>query len=398
MSTGFVPTSPAAHQIYNIALGSLLLLASLPLLLVLTLLVFATQGWRMFYIGPRIGKDGRTYGMFKFRTLDGHRASEMTRDRVLPADSGIETPLGAFLRDSRLDELPQLANVVMGHMNVCGPRPVRPQLAALRRLEIPDYDVRFSVKPGLIGHTQAYMHHGTSKAVRARYNHLLCQAPVRYRGELGMIGLVAACVMARTLSKLWEIVAERFFGHDAAHRERARAKALKPVFVDPDGIRHRVCSVGRKRLTFDQPARVGFASVGDLVITLPSDEKRQAKVKLARTEDGRHDFAATSDCAHHIVSRYLWQAVVVPHRSHFWANAFWRWLTDACAPRWSRARSSRRAAGWAHVCSDQVDAVMLSCEALADIRDPAPASVVPVAGLVAGPMPPADGRAHPLGP
>ena len=341
-STGFVPVRPRLHRFYNLGLGLLLLLVSLPLLAVLTAAVFATQGWRVFYAGPRIGLDGRTYNIFKFRTLDGRRAREITQDRVLPADSGIETPMGAFLRDTRLDELPQLLNVVLGDMNVCGPRPVRPQMAIVQRLEIPEYDIRFSVKPGLIGHTQAYMHHGTSKALRARYNRVLCHAPVRYRGELGMIGLVGACVVARTLSKLWEVAAERLLGQGRAFREQAAARTLSLHFVDAGGKRHRVVQVSRTHVVFDRPSHLGSEVVGDLVITLPSSQRRRARVALTSLGGDGHVYVPTSDYAHHVVSRYLWQAVVVPHRSHFWGAVLARTLRGVSLPFWSDHRPLSR--------------------------------------------------------
>lgn len=321
VSTGFVPVNDRLHRFYNLCLGMLLLLAALPLLAVLTVAVFATQGWRVFYCGPRICLGGKIYNIYKFRTLDDRRAREITRDRVLPADSGIETPLGAFLRDTRLDELPQLLNVVLGDMNICGPRPVRPEMATTQRLRISDYDVRFNVRPGLIGHTQAYMHHGTSKALRARYNRVICQAPVRYRGELGMIARVGICVLVRTGHKIWERLAERFLGRDENFRERAAARDFRLSFVNDEGVTHPVVQASRARMAFDPEATIGDATKGNLVLTLPSGAKRQAKIALTDQGDGVYTYESLTEYGHHVVSRYLWQAVVVPHQSRFWNAA-----------------------------------------------------------------------------
>ena len=326
VSTGFAPDHPRLHRIYNFVIGLLLLLTALPLLAFLMLAVFATQGWKVFYRGKRVGKDGHLYDIIKFRTLDERRAREMTADCVLPAGSGIETPLGSFLRETRLDELPQLLNVVLGDMNICGPRPVRPEMAVIQRLEINNYDMRFAVRPGLIGHTQAYMHHGTSKALRARYNNVLCRAPVRYRGELGMVALVGACVIARTLTKLWEKVAEMLLGRDDAYRERAVAKAFRLAFVSSCGASYTVERVGHAELTFAGRARVGEMAEGDIVISLPNGAARRARVVLSALSDGTYFYEAETDYGHHIVSRYLWQAIVVPHHSHFWPVAVWRWM------------------------------------------------------------------------
>jgi hypothetical protein len=115
----------------------------------------------------------------------------------------LETLLGKALRDTRLDELPQLLNVLMGDMNMLGPRPVRPSITEQCRAKVPNYDVRFEVKPGIIGYTQALMPHSADKVIRARVNTMLCRRPVNLLQELLFIIVTALSVIEWTLRVAW---------------------------------------------------------------------------------------------------------------------------------------------------------------------------------------------------
>ncbi|SLN45751.1 sugar transferase [Pseudooctadecabacter jejudonensis] len=195
---GFVPVYPRFHAAYNRMIGLVLFLAALPLLVVLTVLVLVIQGRPIFYAGPRLGKDQVSFNIFKFRTLDTAKAKALTADKVLPRNSNIETRMGKFLRGSRLDELPQLWNIVRGDMNIVGPRPVRPELARTEQMLNLHYNIRFAVVPGLIGPTQAYLCHGTSKRIRARYNYGLCSRRVSYIREIALFTRVGWAVLSTT--------------------------------------------------------------------------------------------------------------------------------------------------------------------------------------------------------
>jgi lipopolysaccharide/colanic/teichoic acid biosynthesis glycosyltransferase len=176
-----------------------LILACLPLILLITALLAVTQGPRnVFYAGERLGKDRKPFRILKFKTLRDE-ASLLTAGQVLPSGSQLETPIGKHLRDTRLDELPQLFNVLIGDMNMFGPRPVRPSIAAKCRATIPGYDARFQVKPGLIGYTQALIPHGTDKAIRARINARICRSESDLVQELLFIAVTGLSVFAWTL-------------------------------------------------------------------------------------------------------------------------------------------------------------------------------------------------------
>jgi lipopolysaccharide/colanic/teichoic acid biosynthesis glycosyltransferase len=139
--------------------GSVLLLAS-PLLLVFTLAIRLTSGRPILYRGARVGRAGRVYQMYKFRTLApdaesrlspfyGPELSKKTREE--------ETRLGRIMRVTQLDELPQLFNVIKGDMSIVGPRPIRPVFFEALCEEIPAYWQRLVVRPGLTGFAQVRM-------------------------------------------------------------------------------------------------------------------------------------------------------------------------------------------------------------------------------------------------
>jgi lipopolysaccharide/colanic/teichoic acid biosynthesis glycosyltransferase len=139
--------------------GSVVLLAS-PLLLVFAVAIRLTSGRPILYHGARVGRAGRVYSMFKFRTLApdaesrlspfyGPELSKKTREE--------ETRLGRVMRVTQLDELPQLLNVIKGDMSIVGPRPIRPVFFEALCEEIPAYWQRLVVRPGLTGFAQVRM-------------------------------------------------------------------------------------------------------------------------------------------------------------------------------------------------------------------------------------------------
>lgn len=195
---GYATRSPQLSRLWNLTMALALVAFCLPLIVTIAALLALTQGPRnVFYAGERLGKDGKPFRIIKFKTLRDD-AARVTRNQVLPANSGLETPIGKHLRDTRLDELPQLFNVVLGDMNMFGPRPVRASIAAQCRQAIPGYDVRFEVKPGLVGYTQALMPHGTDKAIRARVNAKQCRSQADLVQEVLFIAVTGLSVLAWT--------------------------------------------------------------------------------------------------------------------------------------------------------------------------------------------------------
>ncbi|MFL5845434.1 MAG: sugar transferase [Solirubrobacteraceae bacterium] len=139
--------------------GSILVLAS-PVLVLMGVAVAISSGRPIFYRGPRVGRAGRIFTMYKLRTLrpDAEQRIGHLQDQALDAVTGSEyTPIGRILRVTQLDELPQLWNVLRGDMSIVGPRPIRPIFFEELIDDIPQYWQRLVVRPGLTGFAQLRM-------------------------------------------------------------------------------------------------------------------------------------------------------------------------------------------------------------------------------------------------
>lgn len=145
---------------FVIALATLVLLA--PLLGLIALLVKLDSPGPVFYRQERVGEKGRTFWLYKFRTM--RRGAEASTGPVWSAADGDPrvTRVGRLLRKVRLDELPQLLNVLRGEMSFVGPRPERPHFVGMLRQIIPYYDERHSVKPGITGWAQIKFRYGST--------------------------------------------------------------------------------------------------------------------------------------------------------------------------------------------------------------------------------------------
>jgi len=152
-----------------------LLMLGAPVLALIALALLVTQGWPLLYRGTRLGKDRREFSIYKFRTLNLGAEQALGSD-MLAHWHGLETPLGAFMRDTRLDELPQLVNVLMGDMAFIGPRPLRPLVA--QHLENGGEDVswRLATRPGLIAPAHLFTPHGTTERIRQRLGRITTMA------------------------------------------------------------------------------------------------------------------------------------------------------------------------------------------------------------------------------
>jgi lipopolysaccharide/colanic/teichoic acid biosynthesis glycosyltransferase len=134
-------------------LACVLLAISSPLLLVLGALVRLTSPGPALYIQTRLGRSGRVYRIYKLRTM-WHNAEARCGPVWASSDDVRVTRLGRFLRDTHLDELPQLWNVLRGEMALIGPRPERPELAARIAIELPTFYHRLRMRPGITGLAQ----------------------------------------------------------------------------------------------------------------------------------------------------------------------------------------------------------------------------------------------------
>ena len=131
------------------------LLLAAPFLAVAVVLIRATSRGPAIFTQQRMGKDGRVFRMYKLRTMVVD-AEEKTGPVWASEDDPRITPVGRWLRKSRFDEIPQLANVLKGEMSLIGPRPERPELVTRLDGQIQGYSKRLAVVPGITGLAQVW--------------------------------------------------------------------------------------------------------------------------------------------------------------------------------------------------------------------------------------------------
>ena len=162
--------SETATRVVNLIVALIGLVAVSPLMVIVALLVRLTSRGPVLYSQTRVGVDrrykrhdtddrrrndqgGKPFKMYKFRSMVVDSEADGRAVWARPKDPRV-TPIGRVLRKSRLDELPQLYNVIRGDMNIVGPRPERPTIFAELRQSIPQYHMRQRVKPGITGWAQ----------------------------------------------------------------------------------------------------------------------------------------------------------------------------------------------------------------------------------------------------
>jgi lipopolysaccharide/colanic/teichoic acid biosynthesis glycosyltransferase len=116
----------------------------------------------VFYRQVRLTKNGKPFKVLKFRSM----RTDAEKDGVARLSTGEKddriTPVGRFIRKVRIDELPQLFNILGGSMSIVGPRPERPEIAAQYEEELPEFALRLQAKAGLTGYAQVYGKYNTT--------------------------------------------------------------------------------------------------------------------------------------------------------------------------------------------------------------------------------------------
>jgi exopolysaccharide biosynthesis polyprenyl glycosylphosphotransferase len=149
-----------AKRVFDVLCASLGLVLSLPLLAATAIAVKLDSPGPVLYSQVRAGAFGRTFKIHKLRSM---RTDAEKHGAVWAAeDDPRVTRVGRVIRKLRLDELPQLWNVLVGEMSMVGPRPERPELLAHLEHEIPFFRQRLCVKPGITGHAQVRCRYGAS--------------------------------------------------------------------------------------------------------------------------------------------------------------------------------------------------------------------------------------------
>jgi len=159
-----------SKRFVDISVGGIALLIFAPVMAVVAIAIKYSSRGPVLYRQERMGLDGRRFQMLKFRTMVAD-AEELTGPVWSTDDDPRVTSLGRWLRQTSLDELPQLVNVLRGEMSLVGPRPERPPLIDEFRKTIPKYMLRHKVKAGMTGWAQIHGWRGnTSLATRIEYD------------------------------------------------------------------------------------------------------------------------------------------------------------------------------------------------------------------------------------
>jgi lipopolysaccharide/colanic/teichoic acid biosynthesis glycosyltransferase len=146
----------------DLALGSLIVVASIPIIVLAAIAIKLTDGGPVFYRQIRSGLYGQPYTIWKLRSMrvnseeQGAQWSEQNDTRI--------TWVGSILRRTRLDELPQLWSVLKGDMSLIGPRPERPEIEEMLEEQIAHYRIRHWIRPGMSGWAQVCFPYGASLA------------------------------------------------------------------------------------------------------------------------------------------------------------------------------------------------------------------------------------------
>lgn len=149
-------------RLLDIVISAVALVVLSPIFLVTAIAIKATDHGPVLYKQIRLTKDGKEFGILKFRSM----RVDAEKDGVARLSSGDHddriTPVGKVIRACRIDELPQLLNILRGELSIVGPRPERPEIAAQYCEEIPEFSLRLQAKAGLTGYAQIYGKYNTT--------------------------------------------------------------------------------------------------------------------------------------------------------------------------------------------------------------------------------------------
>lgn len=159
----------ALKRMADIVISLLLLLLASPIMLFMFLAIPLTSKGKALFVQERIGLLEKPFPLYKFRSMI-ENAEAATGPVLAGKEDSRITRLGQFIRATRIDELPQLFNVLLGHMSLVGPRPERAFFVSRFKEELPHYTYRLLVKPGLTGYAQVMASYATTPSDKLRYD------------------------------------------------------------------------------------------------------------------------------------------------------------------------------------------------------------------------------------
>jgi exopolysaccharide biosynthesis polyprenyl glycosylphosphotransferase len=155
---------------FDIAVSTALLVLSLPVSIAAAVAIKMTSRGPVLFAQERVGRNGRRFKCLKFRTMVADAESKTGPVLSSGKDDPRVTKVGRFLRKTRIDEIPNFLNVLLGHMSVVGPRPERVEFVEEFRKTVTGYDERHKVRPGITGLAQVHGYYLTNVHTKLRYD------------------------------------------------------------------------------------------------------------------------------------------------------------------------------------------------------------------------------------
>ncbi|MBZ4658136.1 MAG: putative sugar transferase [Desulfacinum sp.] len=244
----------------NPLLALFFIVIGLPIFLLLAAIIKLKDGGPVLYKGVRLGKDKKPFIMYKFRTLPVGIEKRLGGKLFSYKVQGLPA-WARFLRETRLDELPQLFNILKRDMDFIGPRPVRPVVYEEQCKHIPNYDMRFQVKPGLVGYSQLFTPHSTPKRLRAMVDNRLLRLNYSILFHFYLVGIAIFMACAKVLKYSAKFLNELYDVHISHRYQRRRAlERIIPrgiqAFIYADEEKKSLLAVGQVADANDQHMRV----------------------------------------------------------------------------------------------------------------------------------------------
>lgn len=301
-----------ADRLFSLVLAMILLPLLLPLILLVGLVVMVTSGFPLLHRGLRLGRSRKPFVMYKFRTLQEHAAAEKGA-ALMKASDRMTTPVGHFLRRTRLDELPQIFNVLRGDMDFVGPRPVRPAVYETFCRHIPDYDRRFAVRPGLIGQSQLFTPHGTPKRMRSLIDNSFLRRRHAWLGDVAIVwlafyyltrGLVLR--LGRAIGRSFALVFLRGRVTDRREMDRSRPDETTVNWLDGAGqpVNAPLIDINEEAFLVAPPERIEpFPE--EMSLELSFERRGRRRLRRARVQTQVFNHKQWGDGRHAYVVHYL---------------------------------------------------------------------------------------------
>ena len=197
---GVTPPEPLSKRLFDLGLGTFGLVLFSPLWILTSVAIYLEDGGPILFIQKRVGKGGREFTAYKFRTIYKRFDAEVAKGVAVHSDDKKVMRVGRILRRTAFNELPQLLNILKGDMSFVGPRPEPPEFIAAYEKEVPNLGrLRYQIRPGLTGIAQVFGPHNMNPRNKLRYD-LLYMRRRSFWLDIKLIGMS----VWNTISAKWD--------------------------------------------------------------------------------------------------------------------------------------------------------------------------------------------------